>query len=87
MWSHRHWIQRIEAITGLAWRLLRQPVTTKEQHCVLQMNKKEQEKIDDFDDILKITAYNIEKAAFERMKDLDEKTASTARPTITGLGN
>jgi hypothetical protein len=32
-------------------------------------------------------AYNIEKAAFERMKDLDEKSASTARPTITGLGN
>jgi hypothetical protein len=23
-WSHHHWIQRIEAITGLAWRLLRQ---------------------------------------------------------------
>jgi hypothetical protein len=62
-------------------------VTTKEQRCVLQMNKKEQEKIDDFDDILKITAYNIEKAAFKRIKDLDEKTASTARPTITGLGS
>jgi predicted site-specific integrase-resolvase len=53
-------------------------VTTIEQCRVLQMNKKEQEKIDDFDDILKIMAYNIEKAAFERMKDLNEKTASTA---------
>jgi hypothetical protein len=34
-------------------------VATKEQHRVLQMNKKEQEKIDNFDDILKIKAYNI----------------------------
>jgi hypothetical protein len=32
-------------------------------------------------------AYNIEKAAFKRMKDLNEKTASMAWPTITGLGN
>jgi hypothetical protein len=31
-------------------------VTTKEQHHVLQMNKKEQEKIDNFNDILKIMA-------------------------------
>jgi hypothetical protein len=53
-------------------------VTTIEQHRVLQMNKKEQEKIDGFDDILKIMAYNIEKAAFKRMKDLNEKTASMA---------
>jgi hypothetical protein len=48
-------------------------VTTKEQHCMLQMNKKEQEMIDDFNDILKLMAHNIEKAAFERKKDLDEK--------------
>jgi hypothetical protein len=62
-------------------------VITNEQNRVLQMNKKEQEKIDDYDDILKITAYNIEKAAFDRMKDLDSKKTSSTRPTITGLGN
>jgi hypothetical protein len=62
-------------------------VITKEQRRVLQMNKKKKEKIVDFDDILKITVSNIDKAAFKRMKDVDEKTASMARPTITGLDN
>ena len=62
-------------------------VITEEQRLLLQLDTKEQEKIDDFEDILKITAYTVEHAAFERMKDLDEKTASTARPTITGLGS
>lgn len=62
-------------------------VIADEQQLVLQMNQKDKDKIDDFDDILKITAYSIEKAAFDKMKDLDGKNASTARPTISGLGN
>jgi hypothetical protein len=62
-------------------------VITEEQRLLLQLDTKEQEKIDDFEDILKITAYTVEHAAFERMKELDGKTTSSMRPTISGLGN
>jgi hypothetical protein len=61
-------------------------VITEEQRLLLQLNTKEQEKINDFEDILKITAYTVEHAAFERMKELDGKTTSSMRPTISGLG-
>ena len=62
-------------------------VTTDEQSRALQVSAKEQEKIDDYDDVLKVAAHNIEKAAFDRVKDLDSKKTSSTRPAITGLGN
>lgn len=62
-------------------------VITPDQRKLLQLNTKEQEKVDNFDDVLKIAAYTIEHAAFERMKELDKKTASQLRATISGLGN
>lgn len=62
-------------------------VITDEQRFLLQLNQKEQEKIENFDDVLKITAYTIEDEAFQKMKELDQKTTSLACPTISGLGN
>jgi hypothetical protein len=46
-------------------------VLTSEQRQLLQLKPHEQEKISDFDDVIKITAYMIEEAAFVKMKDLD----------------
>ena len=62
-------------------------VLTSEQRQLLQLKPHEQENISDFDDVIKITAYTIEEAAFVKMKDLDGVKASTSRPTISGLGN
>jgi hypothetical protein len=62
-------------------------VVTQEQRLVLQLKPSEQGKIDDFDDVLKITAYTIENAAFKKMEELDGKKTSSMRPTISGLGN
>jgi hypothetical protein len=70
-----------------ACKKLVEQVITEEQRLLLQLDTKEQEKIDDFEDILKITAYTVEHAAFERMKELDGKTTSSMQPTISGLGN
>ncbi len=62
-------------------------VLTSEQRQLLQLKPHEQEKISDFDDVIKITAYMIEEAAFVKMKDLDGVKANSSWPTISGLGN
>jgi len=62
-------------------------VLTQEQMQVLQLKVSEQEKIDNFDNVLTITAYTIEHAAFEKMKELDGVTSSASCKTISGLGN
>jgi hypothetical protein len=60
-------------------------VLTQEQKDLLRLKPSEQEKIENFDDVLKIVAYEIEEAAFERMKELDGKTSSKLRKTFTGI--
>jgi len=62
-------------------------VITPEQNNLLRLKKSEQEKIEDFDDIVKIAAYTIEDAAFMRMGELDGKTRSNLRRTYAGVGN
>jgi hypothetical protein len=59
---------------------------TQEQKDLLRLKPSEQEKIENFADVLKIVAYKIEEAAFERMKELDGKTSSKLRKTFTGIG-
>jgi hypothetical protein len=61
-------------------------VLTHQQRELLQLRKSEREDINNFDNVLKVAAYNIESQAFERMKALDGKTASQTKPTMTGLG-
>ncbi len=62
-------------------------VMTLEQQQLFQLKKKEREQVEYFDDILKMTAYNLEDMAFKRMDELDGKTSSTLRRTISGMGN
>lgn len=62
-------------------------VLTNEQRQLLQLKQSEQDKVHDYDDLLKITAYTIESAAFVKMKELDGVKASSSRPTIAALGN
>jgi hypothetical protein len=61
-------------------------VLTYQQRELLQLKKSAREDINNFDNVLKVAAYNIESQAFERMKALDGKTASQTKPTMTGLG-
>jgi hypothetical protein len=61
-------------------------VLTQEQKDLLWLKPSKQEKIENFDDVLKIVAYKIEEAAFERMKEFDGKTSSKLRKTFTGIG-
>jgi hypothetical protein len=53
-----------------AWNCFRRHEQARER-----LKPSEQEKIKNFDDVLKIVAYKIEIAAFERMKELDGKVA------------
>jgi hypothetical protein len=50
-----------------------------------QLKPSKQEKIKNFDDVLKIMAYKIEIAAFERMKELDGKMSSKLRKMFTSI--
>jgi fructose-1,6-bisphosphatase len=64
-----------------AWNCFRRHEQAREQ-----LKPSEQEKIKNFDDVLKIVAYKIEIAAFERMKELDGKTSSKLQKTFTSIG-
>ena len=77
------WVNRKDVHLYWAVMELVEEVLTHQEWELLQLKKSEREDINNFDNVLKVAAYNIESQAFERMKELDGKAASQTKPTMT----
>jgi hypothetical protein len=61
-------------------------VLNDEHRALLSLKPSEQEKLPNFENLLKIAAYSIEELAFNKMTELDGKKGRQCRRTLTGMG-
>jgi hypothetical protein len=73
---------------GYYWCLMEliELVMTDEQRTILAMSSEEIGAVPQHSKLVRVLAYRIEKAAFEKMAHLDTQVAAQNKPTLTGLG-